>query len=356
MALKQELEFYKTFSQHGQGDAKVEIAAKDVVLLLHIAYRDIHPAPADWFISDFLVIAEKSFYDIQPKMVEGLPEISTEQAIDLLKKAGVYDATNVIYLYLKNLSVLWRRRFKFYNILKRQPIPQMEQIAPRCLLEYGNCDEKLLFAWMSWRKFIYDIDNRSAQETGYLFEPIMASCLGGESVSHTNSPIKRVSSDGKVTKNGRQIDCYIESSREAYELKLRVTIAASGQGRLAEEMSFPQEAHRAGIVPVLVVFDSTPSHILSKLQKEYQKWGGSSVVGEAAWNMLVRKAGKEMGIFITKYIKPPIDEISKTQFQILPQLCIIHEQGKLIVRDGAGNEYAVPRDENNPLCASEFRE
>ena len=35
-------EFYRQFSQHGTGDAKVVISAKEVVLLLFIAYNDLY--------------------------------------------------------------------------------------------------------------------------------------------------------------------------------------------------------------------------------------------------------------------------------------------------------------------------
>lgn len=90
-----------------------------------------------------------------------------EDAINYLQLSGATNTENVIYLYLKNLSELWCRQFKFYNILKTQTFPLTEQIGPRCLLEYENCEDALLFSWMSWRKLIYDIDNRSAQETGY---------------------------------------------------------------------------------------------------------------------------------------------------------------------------------------------
>ena len=33
---KQEREFYRTFSEHGSGDAKVSIAPKEVLVLLYI--------------------------------------------------------------------------------------------------------------------------------------------------------------------------------------------------------------------------------------------------------------------------------------------------------------------------------
>ena len=56
----------------------------------------------------------------------------------------------------------------------------MNQVGPRSLLEFGGLQDSLLASWIVWRKWIYDIDNRAAQETGYLFEPVLASCLGGE--------------------------------------------------------------------------------------------------------------------------------------------------------------------------------
>ena len=50
----QQKETYKIFSQHGSGDAMVEITATDVVLLIHIAYLDVHDGKsAEWFIKEF---------------------------------------------------------------------------------------------------------------------------------------------------------------------------------------------------------------------------------------------------------------------------------------------------------------
>lgn len=250
-----------------------------------------------------------------------------------------------ICLYLKNLSELWRRRFKFYNILKTQPFPLTEQIGPRCLLEYGNCEDTLLFSWMSWRKFIYDIDNRSAQETGYLFEPILASCLGGESISHRNSPVKRMDDNGNPTTEGRQIDCYIEDSKEAYELKLRVTIAASGQGRFSEEMSFPYEARIAGLTPVLIVFDPTPSALLDRLKTKYVEEGGRYAIGEDAWNMLTDQAGKEMGKYIIKYIKPPISRMDEMCLAIPTNIHLSVSKNNITISDDTKNHYSILRDE-----------
>ena len=171
---------------------------------------------------------------------------------------------------------------------------------------------------MTWRKWIYDIDNRSAQETGYLFEPILASSLGGETVGAKNSPIKRLDENGNITNNGRQVDCLIADSNAAYELKLRVTIAASGQGRFGEELSFPIECQAAGYKPILLVLDPTPSHRLTELSRKYIECGGAFFHGEKAWRHMEKQAGKIMSVFIKQYIKPAIKLVDELEIE-LPQ-------------------------------------
>lgn len=340
---RQQKEFYKTFSQHGSGDAKVEIPPADVALLIHIAYMDVFEAEPDWFIPAYVTLGKKEFYSLTPSEISALPAINQEGAFALLEKCGATNTNNIIYLYLKNLSELYRRRFKFFNILRTQPFPLTEQIGPRCLLEYGRCKDDLLFDWMSWRKLIYDIDNRSAQETGYLFEPILASCLGGESVSHRYSPVKRIDDNGNPTSEGRQVDCYIEDTKEVYELKLRVTIAASGQGRFNEEMTFPYEAKRAGLTPILVVFDPTPSTLLDQLKAKYVEEGGRYAVGEDAWTLLTDRAGEAMGKYIVKYIKPPISKMDQEKKDIPDSIKLSVKDTELIIEDENENRYVIPR-------------
>lgn len=207
---------------------------------------------------------------------------------------------------------------------------------------YGVCSSDLLADWMEWRKWIFDIDNRSAQETGYVFEPILASCLGGIPMSAKNSPVKRMDDNGNPTTNGRQIDCYIEDSAEVYELKMRVTIAASGQGRFNEEMSFPEEAKKAGLTPILVVFDENESTLLSKLKQQYVECGGQCFIGKAAWNMLKERAGHEMGIFINKYIYPPLSVIEK-HLKEPPKAITLSQNEDQIKIKGENGEYIINR-------------
>ncbi|MBE0341833.1 hypothetical protein E4V51_12375 [Paenibacillus sp. 28ISP30-2] len=213
-------------------------------------------------------------------------------------------------------------------------------------MEYGNCNDALLFNWLHWRKWIYDIDNRSAQETGYVFEPIIRSCLGGESISHARSPVKRLNDQGQPTTNGRQIDCYIEKEegKFAYELKLRVTIAASGQGRFNEELTFPKEAKHAGITPVLIVLDPTPSGLLTKLIKVYEENAGLIFIGEAAWKILIETSGEAMGKFIEKYIEPPIKAIEGIEI-VLPSDIVLSATEELVtIKDaGSNNAYSFKR-------------
>lgn len=340
---KQQREFYRIFSRHGSGDALVEITPREVALLAHIAYVDLHRRRASWMCSTYCALVDAGLYALGPRDIGNLPDISEEEAFRYLEAAKATDANDLIFLYLKNLSELYRRRFKFYNIMRVQPFPSPEQIGPRCLLEFGNCSDDVLFTWMAWRKFLYDVDNRSAQETGYLFEPLLASCLGGEPVSHRNSPVKRVDGKGRQTSEGRQIDCYIRDAAEVYELKLRVSIAASGQGRFAEELSFPYEASVAGLKPILVVFDSTPSPLLEKLSAEYMSHGGSVAIGDAAWAKLAERAGAGMEVFIEKYIKPPIQKMRHGQRVLPADIHLSVSQREMSISNGAGGSYTIPR-------------
>jgi hypothetical protein len=249
---------------------------------------------------------------------------------------------NDFSLYFQNLCELHKRRTKYQNILSLQPRPTMDQIGPRSLLEYGICDSQFLSSWMIWRKWIFDIDNRSGQETGYLFEPILASCLGGETVGARNSPVKRLDQAGNPTAAGRQIDCYVGEDNLAYEFKLRVTIAASGQGRFSEELSFPQECVAAGLTPVLLVLDPTTSSRLKDLEKAFIDVGGRSFIGDAAWLHMEDEAGDVMSIFLEKYIRPPLVEMAEKEDLPLANISLSWSDNEIII-EGDTERYTISR-------------
>jgi hypothetical protein len=187
--------------------------------------------------------------------------------------------------YLRCLSELHKRRRKYAMILAAQPLPTMVQVSPRALIEYGQVNTEALASWLTWRKFFYDLDNRSAQETGYLFEPILAAAIGGEPKGARSKVVVR---KGDASK-GRQVDCWKvtpEGQKLAYEFKLRVTIAASGQGRFGEEIQFAQDCEYSGAVPMLIVLDPTPNARLDDLIAAYRNAGGDAFIGDEAWRHL----------------------------------------------------------------------
>ena len=238
---------------------------------------------------------------------EGLP--SGADFVDLFM-AGVAGVTD-FRTYFGCLCGLHKRRMKYATILEAQPLPTMLQVAPRALLEFGILDAPALASWITWRKWFFDIDNRAGQETGYLFEPILTAALGGKSFSAKKSPVKRLSDANK----GRQVDCVVD--RTAYEFKLRVTIAASGQGRFGEELAFAADCHASNFAPVLMVLDPTPSARLDDLERQFRRFGGRAFIGDEAWAHLEDEAGEVMSTFIEKYVRRPIREIDEHSSELL---------------------------------------
>jgi len=241
--------------------------------------------------------------------------------------------------YFRALCELHKRRLKFKLILEHQPLPDLAQIVPRCLLEFGQRPSETLASWLVWRKWLYDIDNRSAQETGYLFEPILAAAIGGIPYAAAKSPIKRVANPVK----GRQVDCL--DGRFAYEFKMRVTIAASGQGRFQEELDFAHDCHQSGYFPTLLVLDPTPSSRLESLSKAYSDYGGRAYIGNQAWEHIAAKAGKAMSRFVEKYIHTPLREVERCHATLLP-IQLINEGNFLTVRVG-DQKFALSRRASN---------
>lgn len=244
---------------------------------------------ADWFVS---TDASVTMFDV----------------VDLLDAGAALDED--FLTYLKCLTELHKRRRKFGLILQRQPLPTMVQVSPRALMEYGpDFPPEALASWLTWRKFLYDLDNRSAQETGYLFEPILAAAIGGEPKSARKRVVHREDDPSK----GRQVDCWKilpDGTALAYELKLRVTIAASGQGRFAEELSFAKDCRSSGAKPILVVLDPTENDKLAGLQAAYREVGGEACIGDAAWCHLEQEAGDTMASFVERYVRVPVASVS----------------------------------------------
>jgi hypothetical protein len=191
-------------------------------------------------------------------------------------------------------------------------------------------EDAVLAALLFWRKWLYDIDNRAAQETGYLFHPIVARAIGGASYSASKSPIRRHNEPGR----GREVDCIRDS--QAYEIKIRLTIAASGQGRWPEELAFPLDCQQSGYRPVLIVLDATPNVKLGELVAAFQRHGGMAYLGAEAWRYLESLAGPAMAAFLEKYVRRPLENVLQTAPVELPDITFRMSADKFTVEvDGS---------------------
>jgi hypothetical protein len=134
-----------------------------------------------------------------------LPDFFASQDLDTLVLSG-HDPLALferlialdpnVDMYFACLAALHKARLKYERILETQPIPTLEQVGPRGLLQYGKLSSKALAALLFWRKWFFDIDNRAGQETGYLFEPVFAHEIGGTPLPAKRSPVNPVYSPG----------------------------------------------------------------------------------------------------------------------------------------------------------------
>ena len=247
-----------------------------------------------------------------PEFASPVAEFFTDEPLDQLIVQGL-DAKGLFErlvssqpdadMYFACLATMHKARLKYERILSTQPLPTLEQVGPRGLLQFGKLNTGALAGFLFWRKWFYDLDNRAAQETGYLFEPIIAHAIGGTPAPARKSPIKRRTDQSK----GRQVDC-IRDDR-AYEFKIRVTIAASGQGRWQEELDFPADCRTSGFTPVLVCLDSTPNPKLDALIAAFQAQQGEVFIGDAAWEHLDSAAGPTMALFLERYVRTPLQSL-----------------------------------------------
>jgi len=282
----------------------------EILKLIGIALKDLKKEKT--LINHFpkvskYLLPKINYFEILPEWFNQNFEINDEDFIDIfllsLKQSQDFST------YLNCLSELHKRRKKYSLVLASQPLPTMIQVAPRSLIEYGNFSSLELSSLLTWRKFFYDLDNRAAQETGYLFEPILAAAIGGQPKSAKEKVVRRVLDPSK----GRQVDCWkvdFKGKPLAYEFKLRVTIAASGQGRFKEELEFAEDCMYSGVTPVLLVLDPTPNQKLSELQTAFLEKGGFVYVGSSAWEHIEEESGETMACFIEKYVRKPIEEIT----------------------------------------------
>ena len=320
----------------GGGSQGIALSDEQCVGLIAVVVRDL--GLGDSFPQ--LPLVTGSFFDI-------IPESLHVPSIDLF---NVYEKLLVLNrdadTYFQCLATLHKSRLKYRRILSTQPFPSFDQVGPRGLRQFGMLPSSELSALLSWRKWMFDIDNRAGQETGYLFEPIIANSIGGVSVGARHSPIRR----RRLPSQGRQVDCI--KDRLAYEIKLRVTIAASGQGRWQEELDFPQDARESGFRPVLIVLDPTTNPKLSELSDAFVASDGIVYAGDAAWEHLEREAGSTMGSFLDNYVRFPLATMLQSTPAQIPDLTLSMQADAVVFKVGAV-EHSVPRQSKVATDADE---
>jgi hypothetical protein len=267
--------------------------------------------------------AIEPFFGKQPLVERQFAGVDVEAAFERLVGLNA-DADT----YFACLASLHKRRIKYERILQTQAMPTIDQVGPRGLLQFGSLSARALTPLLFWRKWFFDIDNRAGQETGYVFEPIIAAAIGGTPAAAAKSPIRR----HREKRKGRQVDCI--RGKLAYEFKIRLTIASSGQGRWREELDFPVDCRRSGYVPVLVVLDPTSNPKLSELQARFNDNGGQVYIGEDAWDHLANAAGPTMSTFLTKYVRDPIKSLLAEVPEQLPEFRARVEEGAIILTVG----------------------
>jgi hypothetical protein len=294
-----------------------------------------------------VIARDLSLIDAFPEVKGDLPPFFGELPLSQLRLPGanfrhlidkLFTSQLDADAYFYCLATLHKARLKYERILQAQPIPTIDQVGPRGLLQYGSVTSHTLAGFLFWRKWIYDIDNRAAQETGYVFQPIIAHAVGGVTVSAAKSPVKR---GGRGS--GRQVDCIRFADKRAYEIKLRVTIAASGQGRWSEEMDFPMDCKASGYAPVLIVLDPTPNPKLTEITAAFRDAGGETYVGDWAWAHLEALAGRTMGTFLKKYVHDPMDSLLREAPDNLPDMLLQVRNNDIVITVGT-EELRVTRN------------
>ena len=169
------VEIKKSFSAArllGIGDDRVTLSENELFCLLTQCCRDLGTAAEISKLTPLSSLPPSTDYYRLPLSWFQTPQAGCPSAAVLVENLACCVAHEPDFrLYFENLATLHKRRLKYQRILSTQPKPTMNQIGPRSLLEFGGVDDGLLASWLVWRKWIFDVDNRAAQETGYLFEP-----------------------------------------------------------------------------------------------------------------------------------------------------------------------------------------
>lgn len=282
---------------------KVELSDADLAGVIGFLERDLGKPGAISVLPDG-ARPRQSYYETPPSMPEfakperakvNLPEIFQQAAQEIEDFERVFEC----------LCEIHKRRVKFAQIRETQPLPQIDELAPRGMLEFGLASPEATAALLRLRKHFYDIDNRAAQETAFLFMKIAAHAMGGTRHTSRTSPIRR--STG--SRQRRPVDFIVGNS--AYDFKCRMTEAPSRRARFHDELLFPRDCNVSGYRPVLLALHKLEGERSEQLLDAYQRYGGTAYTGEDAWRHLKDSSGPMMSMFLEHYVLGHISRISQ---------------------------------------------
>jgi hypothetical protein len=81
--------------------------------------------------------------------------------MDLFQHLVAHDANSDTYFSC--LATLHKSRLKYERILQTQPIPTIDQVGPRGLLQYGSLSPTALARFLFWRKWLFDVDDTDGE-------------------------------------------------------------------------------------------------------------------------------------------------------------------------------------------------
>ncbi len=163
---KSQMTLFEKARRRGAGDQGISLSDSAIRGLVAVVSRDL----ALEGVVDPDPFEDRSYFEIPVDSLALDGEISALGSFERLLELGPIDTD----MFFFSLAALHRARLKFANIVALQAIPSLEQVGPRGLLQFGDLDSKALGSLLILRKWMFDIDNRAVQETGYLFEPMIA--------------------------------------------------------------------------------------------------------------------------------------------------------------------------------------
>ena len=139
-----------------------------------------------------------------------------------------------------------------------------------------------------------------------------------------------------------------DNEKYAYEVKIRITDAASRQGRIAEEIQFPADCAHSGFIPRLLVFDPTDCATLRELIAAFKRNDGNCYLGEAAYTHVRELAGEANALFLERYVAKPLRVVEQTipdsgEGRALADLQLSAASGHIVVTVTGHPPYVIRR-------------